>query len=780
MLAKLGPKFRIPWLVALVLMAGFLVVRAVDGFPLETNILKLLPDTRTDPLTEQAYRQFEMATGRRVVFLAGDEAAAEKLYQGMTDSGLFSEISFRVDPERTRKIFELYRPHRHSLLSNEQRRFLTAGETEKLVQQAEKNLMSPVSIGSTAGLAQDPLFTFMEFLKSLQAEAGAFTVEGDLLVARHQDKEYILVVGELEDNAFSISAQERFDRFYREIRSQVQGVELHSAGVIHHAVAGTNSARHDISTIGIGSMAGLVLLMWVAFRSLRPLMISFVPVLFGFVAALAACVLVFGKVHLFTLVFGTSLVGVSIDYSFHFLAERLSAGEEWVPEAGLRHIFAGITLGLLTSLAAYLALAVAPFSGLRQIAVFSTVGLTGAYLTVVLWFPVWLRSPSLRYRPPTVRLARAVVKFWSSAKPKGQLLFFLLALVILAIYVAFNLKADDNIRALQSSPREVVEQEDFVKEIVGSSSRTQFFVVRGGTEDEVLRRGEELASRLDIEMEEGRIKRYRSISSVLPSWQRQQEDYLLLRQEVLDPSSAVGRYLSDMGFEEEVVSGFRESYQPLEVSPLTVKELMASPLAELYSQLWIESEDGRSLASIVVLDGVTELEEMRLLAGSLDGVAFVSRADDVSALLQIYRRLSSWLVAGAYCTIFLLMLLRYRLRNALSVMIPPVGAGLAALALSAALGLTLNLFNTLALIIVLGVGIDYAIFFAEGSGDREVVMHAVLLSAVTTILSFGLLALSGTPVISSFGFVVFVGICVSLLLAPMVGGGPSVGKPPSL
>ena len=51
----------------------------------------------------------------------------------------------------------------------------------------------------------------------------------------------------------------------------------------------------------------------------------------------------------------------------------------------------------------------------------------------------------------------------------------------------------------------------------------------------------------------------------------------------------------------------------------------------------------------------------------------------------------------------------------------------------------------MALILVLCVGVNYAIFLVEGHGREGTAFTAVALSAVTTLLSFGLLAFSGTP-----------------------------------
>ena len=761
-----------------VCLGVFLLGKITTGFPLETNILKLLPETRTDPLTERAYRQFEEATGRKTVFMVGSESieeaklGAELLHRAMLDSSLFTEISFRIDPQRTEKTYQTYSPYRHSLLSREQRLALEEENPARITAQALKSLMSPISVGS-ASLSEDPLFTFLEFLKGLQSQAGAFTVDGDVLLAEHEDRHYVILVGELQDNAFSLGAQAAFKSFFSEARlaltNQNPELQVLSAGVIHHAIAGTDSARQDISTIGLGSVFGLLLLIVLAFRSLSPLLVSAIPILTGCLTALSVCLLVFGQVHLFTLVFGSSLIGVSIDYSFHYLAERQGAGANWNSQQGLEHILPGISLGLLTSLAAYIALGVAPFSGLREIALFSAAGLAGAYFTVVLWYPVFLKNNGTEHRALSYRFSEVYVGFWEGQKSTVWLLILGVLCAIMSFYLGRQLRTNDDIRTLQSSPPGIIAEENLVKSIVGTSSGSQFFVVRGESENIVLTAEEELTELLDEQVKLGHLGRYRAITKVLPSATRQAHNYSMLRRQVLDRDSVFSKYFGDMEFEDEVTTNFRKAFESESNPTLKVDEWLKSPLRDLYAPLWMSGEDRGEFASILILDEVKDLEAMDRLAEGLPTVQFVSRADDISELLADYRNMSSWLVAGAYALIFVLLLFRYHWKVACRVIFPPIAAGLAAMTVSVALGATVNLFNTLALVLVLGIGIDYTIFFAEKSSQRATTMHAIFLSAVTTILSFGLLALSGTPVISSFGLVVFVGIAVSLLLCPLVG-----------
>ena len=591
-------KLGIAWASFLLLAAGFLFFRSFSGLPLETNILKLLPKTESDPLSEQAYAQFERASSRKTVFLVGggerEKAVlvAQAVHAQMVESELFESISFEVNPERTRQIYDVYFPHRNKLLSDQQRLALLKGEPGKIAERAVKSLMSPVSIGS-AGLSTDPLFTFQEFLMELQSEASTFSLDENLVWTESPQGAYIVIVGVLKDNAFSLTAQAQFGEFYESAKNQAKETDsqLLSAGVIHHARAGAQSARRDISTIGVGSLLGLFALMLIAFRSLRPLVVSTLPILAGCLAALAVCVLVFEKVHLITLVFGSSLIGVSIDYSFHFFAERLGAGHSWNAQRGLRNIFPGISLGLLTSLAAYLSLAIAPFSGLRQIALFSSVGLAAAYISVVVWYPALLSQPGAVGVPWTLTWSRSYLKWWPTGETKAARYVLVLCCVVMSIYLGLTLRADDDVRTFQSSPQRVIDEEELVKSLVGTSSGSQFFIVRGDNEDEVLIAEEKLISLLDKQVAEGALAGYRAISKVLPSATRQRENYELLRSQALDPESPFSGYLTEMGFEDQIIESYRKAFLNESPGTLSVEEWLASPFRDLYGDLWMQTED---------------------------------------------------------------------------------------------------------------------------------------------------------------------------------------------
>ena len=79
----------------------------------------------------------------------------------------------------------------------------------------------------------------------------------------------------------------------------------------------------------------------------------------------------------------------------------------------------------------------------------------------------------------------------------------------------------------------------------------------------------------------------------------------------------------------------------------------------------------------------------------------------------------------------------------------------------------------LALVLLLGMGVDYGIFLLEHRGDRSAWL-AIALGAASTLLSFGLLALSSTPALQAFGFTMACGVSLVWALSPFFrpSGGP--------
>lgn len=754
-------KYALLWLAAVLVavIAGIFQVRS--GFPVETDILALLPENRKDRAANEAFSLFADGMSDRVVFVIRvqkrDEVkpAAAALAGRLRQLHLFSIVNAEVRQDEQKAWGALYFPRRHQLLHEAQRERLSRQPQEQ-VQTVLYAVYNPFSGITSAEFENDPFLLFREYLSGINKGVPSIGLVDGYLCVEREGLFYTLITAKLNGSPYGMALQDQLpDLFAAEAEVAGQfNAEIFHTGVVFYAAHGAGRARTEISTIGLGSLAGILLLIILVYRSVRPLFLALLSVSCGVLLAFVITVAVFGKIHLFSLVLGASLIGVSIDYAFHFLTARLAAGQAWNAREGLKGILGAMTMGLVTTLIGYLGLLVAPFPGLQQLSLFSSSGLVAAFATVVFWYPVLARSPSSHSETRALPFSGAIekwIRFWRRKFIRRTLPALV---VILAAAGLAGVRYDDDIRQLQSLPGELKEQEEQIRLITGLDNSQQLLLIRGGREEEVLQRDEQVSGRLDELINEGALAGYTSISSFVPPEKTQRHNREL-----------VERLYRDHGPELEQQLGLKEPVTVKEAfSPLRVRDFLGSEASEPVRFLWADGSDNHPFA-LILLQGVMHADAIKALADRIDGVTYLDKAEEVSGLFGSYRIRIMELILAAYALIVLMLSARYGFLNGLRIITPPAVASVAGLSVTALTGTPLNMFNFLAMVLVLGIGIDYALFFAEHHQPRNI-MLSVTLAAMTTLLSFGLLSLSDTQAIHSFGVTVLAGVLVAWLLSP--------------
>jgi predicted exporter len=410
-------------------------------------------------------------------------------------------------------------------------------------------------------------------------------------------------------------------------------------------------------------------------------------------------------------------------------------------------------LALGTSVLGYLVLGLAPFPGLRQMAVFSATGLMATFLTAVCWFPLLDRGA----------IPRSGFADWIGASlrrlplvaPTRRLLVGTLVLVLFCIGGAARLQAGDDIRQLQSSPAALVSAQVEVGRLLGLPSVAQFYLVRGDDAQQVLEREEALKQRLDLLAADGRLGGYSAVSDWVPSQARQRADARATARVEATVLAGVGAALGE--------NLTRPEFSP---SPLTLRAWFDHPVSALARSQWLPQPGGKA-ASVVLLRGVNDRSQLPALAAAaqgLEGVRWVDKAGDVSSLLGRYRASMTWLLLAGYLAVLAALWWRYG-PAAWRAWAPTVVASAVTVALIGWMGQPFQLFNVLALVLLLGIGVDYGIFLSEHPSDGSAWL-AVVLGAGSTWLAFGLLALSSTPALRAFGLTLLLGIALVWVLSP--------------
>ena len=755
------------WLLGMVIIS-ILGSQALRSDWLETGFLALLPTTEQKPEIAKATKQHNELMARKVIWLTGaatSQAAivqAQQLKQQLQQSGLFNRVELEFSAQNYRESYQHAFPYRYQLLDPQTKLILTVNPKNLIAQNLEI-LYSPIGQMQSTDLERDPLLLFSRYFNAQNSVK--LNVEQGVVILHDEQKYWALLLTDLQDTTNKLEKLETLLKLVGSAQSQAQaaGGDLMVSGMPLFTAAGSQTANQEMSTVGIGSSVGILLLMLLTFRSPRPLLLSFLAIGCGMFSALVLSVLFFGKINIITLVFGASLIGVADDYAVHFFCDSFGS-EDWNPRLGLRYILPGLFIGLLTHLLSYAGLGFSPFPGLQEMAFFSAIGLLVAWLTVVMIFPVLLTGFKPEHEPKILKLTSYWQQHWPAWLLKNQrwLSFVVVVFIIGGIW---QLTPRDDVRLLQSPPVELVKTANKIKQLLPLSQDNQFFLVSGNDLNDWHHNEQQLLKRLEALKQQQVLKYYQGISNYWPNEISQQENYSLLKQAFYN-SGLLEQYMTDLGFSDAAVKAEQQQFLAAENKSLALTPWLKTA-DETKQQLWLGCDSG-PCSSIVSLTGISDLPALAALQ-NLPGVSLVDPVGDLSALFARYRVRASWLLFGAYALVFMGLGLKFGWRNGLTIISVPAVAALVSLAMTGWFAQLFSLFNLFALLLVLGIGIDDAVFFFMAKEKRDSTSLAVTLSALTTLLAFGLLAISSTQIVHAFGFTIATGILTALMGAPLIG-----------
>lgn len=762
----------VAWGAVVLFAVGSLAVHLTRGLRYETGLLALLPKDAQRPLVSEAVDRMTEAGSRQALLLVGDadlrraaraaDAAADRL---RGQDGI-DRVTARIDGDVAGMARDFYLPYRYQLLTATQRDRLTHATDEALLTQALEAVYSPAGTPRLAPLESDPLNLFTDSLLE-RASVSALHPDGDHLVVEDGGTTWVAVLVELRHAGLSMGDQRALVRAFdtAEAAARAAGAEkVLRAGFVFHSEAAARQAEREMSTIGLGSLLGVVLLILLAFRSFKPLGLILLPIAVGSVTALGLSQLCFERLHLLTFVFGTSVIGVAVDYGILFLCGRVEDAP-WDPLRRRRAILPSVTTALGTSLLAYLALAAMPFPILRQMGVFTMMGLAAAWLTAVLWLPLGARTLPDLSRGVLPGALLWLRQRWPRVGESRVLVGLLLVGGAVAVAGLFRLHPNDDVHGLYAPSPELVREQAQVERLLHLPSAGQFFLLRAKDAQTVLEQDEALSSELEALRRGGALGGFQSVSRFVPSARMQEADRALEWRRIYGPTGIAPALFERLGSPE--VAAVARAQAAKDAPPLTPEAWLASPLSLPFRPLWL-GQTPEGFATLVTVSGVSEdaLGRLAAVAARHPGVEFIDHLRDVSSLLGRFRARITWLLAAGYAVVSLLLIVRYR-REAWRVLVPALLACLSTAGLLGWLGVDFNLFCVFGLLLSLDMGVDYGVYMQErGAGDFRVSLLSASLAAITTLLSFGLLALSHTPALRVFGLTVLLAIGGSWLLAP--------------
>jgi predicted exporter len=610
----------------------------------------------------------------------------------------------------------------------------------------------------------DPIGAFLGIARDWIGTSKVRSVDG-VWFASERDR--ALILARTQAGSLDIAGQEAANAAIRQAFATArQGdARLLAAGPAVFALDAANTMRADVQLLSIASVilvAGLVL--W-RFRSPWVLGVIAIPVTLGATAGALVVQLAFGFVHAVTIGFGMTMLGVTVDYPVLLVGHR-KRGE--AAPITIRRIGEAFTLAVITAALGLTGILSSGFPGLSQLGCFAIIGILVA-AAVTRWLlprlivmadlaPVESGNPATLLRIERLRAWRA----WCAGA---------CALSGAGLLAMGGPHLEKNLTALSPVPDSAFALDAELRGELGAPDAVSIALVQGGDVEAVLRKEEALLpvlERLATEKVFGGVEiAARYLPSVATQRARQASlpppDELAARIAVAEAELPF-RGGSFQTFVEDVAAS--RTMAPLRLSDIT-SPLIAVRLQPLLFQR------GQDWYGVIAPSDLLAPE--RFAAAMRDaGATFVDVSAEANEVVAAYTATAwRWFGLGALAALIAVAVGLRDVTRVISVVGAITGAVVVTMGILSAMGTRLSLLHIVSLQFVIGVGLDYALFFARRQLDEEErarTLRTLTTCNAMTVLTFGLLMLCRTPLLHDIGTTVVIGALSALVFSFMFAG----------
>jgi len=666
-------------------------------------------------------------------------------------------------------IAEYFFKYRFVIADKKTVELLELGNAEEIAMDALASVYGAFNYFPLDNIDKDPFLLterrMSEYLSSSLLASGNLGIKEDVLSVQKDGIWYVILRMTLTPQAVSVTniADNIIGDFYSAaalIKETETELELYFSGIPFHSYESASSAQKEIMILCIISLVFILFLFLFIFRSPIPIIFSILDVLISLVLATATVFLFFREIHVFTFIFGTTLIGICIDYSIHFFIS-------WRGNTALKNgyeirssISKSLIMCFISSTLCFLTILFTPFPIFKQFSVFTMVGLISSFLTAYCIYPL-IKLPDENKRnfkfldnikismPPVLRISITLV----------------LAVVIITV-LFFNphgLKIKTDFDSLYTMSPFLEESEKTAAMVMDYGSSPLYFIVSGKSAEETLKNEEWLIRQLEEEAGRGNLGSFMGTSMFVPSLENQKNTYKAMS--ALLPLAGV--QYSNLGFPPEYEELFYEEFAAGEIYcyPEDIRFW-----AEVYN-FWIGEINGYYYSCVFPFH-TKDSHIFRSIADKNDFVYLINKEEDISSDLDYLTGIIVFLFFIAYFIIAIIIFIVYPLKKSIIICITPALGILAALAVLAVKNIPLGFLPISALILVFGLGTDFNIFMSGSHNGKEkkLVRFAILLSFITSGLSFGILTFSGFAPVNILGLTVATGLAAAFIFTMLLQG----------
>lgn len=509
----------------------------------------------------------------------------------------------------------------------------------------------------------------------------------------------------------------------------------------------------DFMLTGFITIGLLLLVLYLAFRSLTIPLLSLIPLVISIIWTAGIAKLLYGTLNPLSMMFAVLIFGIGVDYAIHLLTRFMHEFEvnKDIAESFRITISStghAIILGCLTTSAAFFALLMAKLDAMKQLGVIGAIGFLATLVCMFVLLPaivtLRLKIGHFKAREGRFNILGTIGRY----VPKYALLIIVI-FVLLCGWFGFsarNAGMNEDIYSLYPKGIQAYQQLDKVKEAFSEYTQ-DYLVTTTGSLEEL----EALVSEFKKSDE------VVAVESVLDTLPESQEEKLAVLGEAAQVHPEFASVLAN-------------------ISGMTFRELPVS-----YTEGFVLDKDGSSefLIKIVPRGDLYEREYQQELLAELREIDPGVTGNPVrwTKLMDSMTTNIVYVMILAIGIIFLIVYIGTRKWNPLYALISmtPVAFGiLALLGTYYYFGFELLFNNIILLPLIVGIGIDDGIhvmhrYLEEGPGSLPKVIKqtgkAIFLTTATTCLAFASLLFSTHPGMRSMGAIPVLGLIYCFIAA---------------
>jgi len=749
-------------------------VVVASKFHIANDLTLFLPEPDTE-FERLLHHQLDKSASSNMVFLAfsglpEDDLADfnQRITNKLRNSKTFSRVTNNAE-NLSEGLLAFLQKYRYLLTHNDLSNRFSASELKLFLQQRLQGLASSAAPLEKRYLRQDPTAEISGLLNDWQGKVSRhkrpIEING---VWFSDDRSRTLVLVEI---AADISQMENQAAAVKELRElyhsmRLPGMEHIMVGPAFFAVETGEDIQDDIKWLTLAAIGLVTLFLFAAYRSLKTVVLVICPLAAGIAVAMATILLLYGEIQGITLAFGITLIGIAVDYPIHLLA--CLGGNNTKGQADLVEIWSTLKLGVISTVVAYGAFLVSGFEGLRQLGLFTITGLVGAAI-----FSRWV-LPALAYGPGQSK--PGLVSLNHYLKICGQKAPALRWTVVVSAFLSLGLLGFSSVPVLHlnvDSLSPVTESRRaegrLLRSDLGFWYGGSMMIIAKKDKEAVLQYSENIQSYLDALVDDHAIDGYDMASHFLPSRQRQSRK----KSQIIDIENLqanLAEALIDLPFRKHIFDPFIDDLR--KAKQLDLIELEAfrdTAIGEKLSPLLFDLEN--VAGGVILLHGVNDGARMKQFADDHDGLYYMHLKTASTDLVA--RSINRVALSMLGCIVLIYSMLAFAFKNKnrpLKIMIPSLSAALVTAAILVLSGNPLSIFHLISLLLVVGLGLDYALFFnrlPENDNEWDTTFKSLWVCAVTTILVFGILMFSHTPPLEAIGETVGLGAFISIVFAAM-------------